>query len=444
MMDEIQLTVADVMTPTTVALARCDTVAAAAELIRREHLAGLPVVEENQIVGFVAPLQLLLEPAYRPVGDVMIQGLTPATPALTLLQAHALMTRQRVEVLPVIEDGEIVGQISVTAILRSQGQQTDPLTGLPWAAALRSWASAALAHGEEITMLFIDLDDFGEVNKALGHVTGDDILCAIARLLGSLVDPATDLLCRYGGDEFTIATTRGGDSARDLARRIQHTVVLPIELGETRRPITASVGTAGGRRAEGRKRDHIAATVEDLLALASHASTAVKRAKGTGGPGPPLDEPAGTAVRPEPEGGHERNGGGEARLRLVEVLVDADQGGYAATVTLRLGTREGVGSATGSVRGRGIMFVVGEAMLVAIRRTIGERHAYVLEALVEVPGIEKLVVAVLSGEVNASGGFVGAARAPDLPHAVAKAILHALNRPLARTLAEYLGSDPSR
>lgn len=435
-MGEIQLTVADVMTPTTVALAPRDTVAAAAELIRREHLAGLPVVEGNQVVGFVAPLQLLLEPAYRPVGDVMIQGLTPVTPALTLLQAHALMTRQRVEVLPVIEDGEIVGQISVTTILRSQGQQTDPLTGLPWAAALRSWASAALAHGDEITMLFIDLDDFGEVNKALGHVTGDDILCAIARLLGSLVDPTTDLLCRYGGDEFTIATTRGGDSARDLARRIQDTVVLPIELGETRRPITASVGTAGGRRAEGRKRDHIAATVEDLLALASHASTAVKQAKGIGKSGPPRDEPTGTAP--------ERHGDGEARLQLAEVLVDAGQSGYAATVTLRLGTREGVGSATGPVRGGGIMFVVGEAMLVAIRRTIGERHAYVLEALVEVPGIEKLVVAVLSGEANASGGFVGAARAPDLPHAVAKAILHALNRPLARTLAEYLGRDPSR
>ncbi len=443
MMDEIQLTVADVMTPTTVALAPRDTVAAAVELIRREHLAGLPVVEENQVLGFVTPLQLLLEPAYRPVGDVMIQGLTPVTPALALLQAHALMTRQRVEVLPVIEDGEIVGQISVTAILRSQGQQTDPLTGLPWAAALRSWASAALAHGDEITILFIDLDDFGEVNKALGHVAGDDILCAIAHLLGSLVDPTTDLLCRYGGDEFAIATTRGGDSARDLVRRIQHTVVLPVELGEGRRSITASVGIAGGRRVEGRKRAHIAATVEDLLTLASHASTAVKQAKGTGESGPPRDEPARPAVRPEPEGGSERNGDGEARLRLVEVLVHTGQGGCAATVTLRLGTREGVGRATGPVRGRGIMFVVGEAMLAAIRRTIGERHTYVLEELVEVPGIEKLVVAVLSGELNASRGFVGGARAADLPHAVAKAILDALNRPLARTLAEYLKSNPS-
>lgn len=99
------------------------------------------------------------------------------------------MTRQGVEVLPVVDAGNVVGQLSMASVLRAQGQQTDPMTGLPWATALRSWATNALKRGHEISILFIDLDNFGEVNKVLGHVAGDDLLRSIAHLLGSLIDP---------------------------------------------------------------------------------------------------------------------------------------------------------------------------------------------------------------------------------------------------------------
>lgn len=144
------------------------------------------------------------------------------------------MTRQGVEVLPVVDAGNVVGQLSMASVLRAQGQQTDPMTGLPWATALRSWATNALKRGHEISILFIDLDNFGEVNKVLGHVAGDDVLRSIARLLGSLIDPSTDLLCRYGGDEFAVATTRRADDVRALGSRIENQVVIPVDMGAFR------------------------------------------------------------------------------------------------------------------------------------------------------------------------------------------------------------------
>ncbi len=430
-MNDTLMTVADVMTPATVSVAVRETVVTAAELMRRHALPSLPVVEGSRVVGLVTPLALLREPAYRTVADVMTRDVTPATPGLTLLQAHALMARQGVEVLPVVEGDRVVGQLSLAAILRAHGHQTDPLTGLPWATALRAWAGAALAHGREIAVLFIDLDNFGIVNKTLGHVVGDDILRSIAYLLSSLVDVSSDLLCRYGGDEFAIATTRQEDEARALAQRVAETVTLPVEMGNATRRVTLSVGFAGGRRAEGRAPAHVAATVDDLLTLASRASTAAKEA----------------AERLSPRGGWDtagaqRPGLAEARLRLSEVTVYAGPGGSTAAVTLRLGTREGIGRATAPVRGRAIPYLVAEATLAAIQQTIGDQHTYFLEELTELPSdAGKLVVAVLTDGPASPRRLVGGASAPDLPKAVSKAILDALNRALARTLAEYLQRD---
>ena len=433
-MNEALFTVADVMTPATASATAHDTVATAAMLMSQHALAALPVVEDGRIIGVVTPLQLLLAPPYRPVVEVMTADLTPAIPEHPLMQAYALMTRQRMDVLPVIDEGAVVGQISAAAILRRQSQQNDPLTGLPAATALRSWAMAALERGHEITILFIDLDQFGTVNKTLGHVAGDDMLCSVAQLLSGLVDARTDLLCRYGGDEFAVATMRQEGDARALMQRIQDVIVLPLSVDGEARHVTASIGIAGGRRVEGRKRAHIAATIDDLITLASRASTAIKEAKRVADPAT-LRSPA--ARESVPAFGNSAQPAGppqEARVRIVDVTVKTAQSGGSATVTLRLGARERVGRAAGHVAGQGIPYLVADATLDAIRQTAGKAQTYVLEELREIPtAAEKLVVVVLANPSSAPRGFVGSARAPDLAHAVVKAILAALNRSLART-----------
>ncbi|HEX4835713.1 MAG TPA: GGDEF domain-containing protein [bacterium] len=425
------LTVADVMMVDLASVAASETVVAASDIIRQHNLPGLPVAEGGQIVGVVTPLQLLRQPPYRKVSEVMTAGITPASPDLSLLQAHALLGTQRIDLLPVVQEGRLVGQISLATILRAIGQQTDPLTGLPWSTALRAWASASLGRGHEVAILFIDMDNFKLVNKALGHAVGDEILRSMAALLGKFVDVSTDLLCRYGGDEFAIATTRSAEEARALAQRLQESTTLPLEIGGETRAVTASVGFAGGRRIEGRVPAHAAATVEDLLTLASRASTAAK-------------ESADVAAR-RGTWSDEGSVAAEARLRLLDVKVHVEPSRCTATVRISLGAQEGTGSASGQIHGRGVSFLVADATLQAITETIGERYLYTVEELTEVPfETDRLVVAILRNGIEPFQRFVGGAHAADLPHAVSKAILDALNRVLARALADLLRHNAVR
>jgi IMP dehydrogenase len=444
MMNEASFIVADVMRPTTAFVDGRDSVVTAAKLLAQFNLAALPVVEHGRIAGLVTPISLLTAPPYRRAADVMIaRGVTAATPALSLPQAYALMGRQRLDVLPVVEDGRIVGQISAATILRVQGQQTDPLTGLPFSTAARAWAIAALERGHEVTVLFLDLDNFGAVNKTFGHVAGDNILCSVAQLLSELADVETDMLCRYGGDEFVIVTTRRKDDALALMRRIQDAVAVPVEGGEPGRRVTVSAGIAGGRRAEGRKRAHIAATVDDLLTLASRASTAAKEAARNALDGPAAGRTDVSATAPGAGGGTPPASlhAPEPRLRLIDVSVHADAEGATAAVTVALGRGEGVGRVRGALHGRGVLFLVAAATLDAIRRCAGDAHTYVLEELHEIPVAADALAAVVLADASAQHRtFAGAATAADLPHAVTKAILAALNRRLAR---ETQGPSPS-
>lgn len=432
------MTVADAMVATAESVNTHDTVATAAKKLTQHGLAALPVLDDGRVVGLVTPQQLLAAPPYRLVVDVMTPAVSPVAADLLLVQAYAAMTRQRLDVLPVVEDNKLVGQITAATILRKQGQQSDPLTGLPSAAALRAWATAALAHGNEVSLLFIDLDHFGAVNKTLGHVAGDDMLVAVAELLGGLVDDRTDMLCRYGGDEFAIATTRREPEARELAQRLQAAVVLPVDMTDGLRRVTASIGLSGGRRTEGRARAHLAATVDDLITLASRASTAAKEAKRAAA----AAERVGTFGYGHGEALSAPGAGREVRLRLVDVTVRSDEAGSEVEVVLRLGARDGIGRAAGRVHGQGIFFLAAEATLDAVRQTAGEDQAYTLEEFTEVPTTdERLAVIVLAKRSNGAAAFVGSARAPDLTRAVVKAVLDALNRPLGRTLAQRLAAQ---
>jgi two-component system cell cycle response regulator len=105
--------------------------------------------------------------------------------------------------------------------------------------------SSARRAGTDVTVLMLDIDHLKEVNDRFGHMAGDRALCTIAsRILRAL--RVTDMLARYGGDEFVvIATGTGGDEARLLAERVLRAVEglqMGARGGTVR--ITASIGIA--------------------------------------------------------------------------------------------------------------------------------------------------------------------------------------------------------
>src|SRR5581483_270515 len=87
----------------------------------------------------------------------------------------------------------------------------DPLTGLANRTLLRDRLHHALARRERgaTAALFVDLDNFKQVNDAHGHATGDTVLAEIAKRLNTAVRPG-DTIARLGGDEF-VAVCEGID-----------------------------------------------------------------------------------------------------------------------------------------------------------------------------------------------------------------------------------------
>jgi diguanylate cyclase (GGDEF)-like protein len=119
----------------------------------------------------------------------------------------------------------------------------DETTGLPNRRRLEG-GIAALDQGENLAVLFIDLDGFKSVNDYLGHQQGDDVLREAARRLRSTVREE-DVVIRYGGDEFVVVyEVRNDTPVRDLADRIRDALQSPYPGIPAALSISASIGVA--------------------------------------------------------------------------------------------------------------------------------------------------------------------------------------------------------
>lgn len=153
----------------------------------------------------------------------------------------------------------------------------DSLTGLPNRQFvldnLRLELSRAKRAGQEISLLFFDLDGFKNVNDSLGHETGDALLIEVAkRVKGVLRDG--DLFARLGGDEFLILPDKNANetsNAQILAQRVITAMQQAILIDGIELQISMSIGIA------------LASDVDyDLSQLVGNADIAMYRSKARG------------------------------------------------------------------------------------------------------------------------------------------------------------------
>jgi len=172
------------------------------------------------------------------------------------------------------EVGKALERASRLIVSAEHRAQHDPLTGL----ANRALFAEMAAHqvelckrtGGRLSVLFIDLDGFKQVNDLHGHETGDALLCEVAaRLKGAL--RASDLAARVGGDEFAVLL-EGADhgAAAAIAAKLDEVLAAPHAIGGRSLAVPASIGAASCPDSGG--------SAEELMRLADAAMYRTKMA----------------------------------------------------------------------------------------------------------------------------------------------------------------------
>ncbi|MEU8244532.1 EAL domain-containing protein [Actinoplanes missouriensis] len=156
----------------------------------------------------------------------------------------------------------------------------DSLTGLANRVLFRNRLeqahAAAARDGSTLGVLFIDLDDFKEVNDTLGHAVGDQLLIAVAQRITATIG-AGSTAARMGGDEFAVLVGQchRPDAAEDVAARLVAALAAPIELADGE----GGVHLVSGAASVGVATNSEAANATEML---RHADLALYLAKGLG------------------------------------------------------------------------------------------------------------------------------------------------------------------
>jgi diguanylate cyclase (GGDEF)-like protein/PAS domain S-box-containing protein len=156
------------------------------------------------------------------------------------------------------ESGEIIGTFGITRDITAQIEAEralahqalhDPLTGLANRVALMDRLAQALVamerHPSRLAVLFIDLDNFKEINDSFGHYAGDLVLTEIGRRLTSIAR-RSDTIARLGGDEFVVLCPELDDRTgpEDIGSRIVCAIAVPYIDNGRDLSVTCSVGIA--------------------------------------------------------------------------------------------------------------------------------------------------------------------------------------------------------
>jgi diguanylate cyclase (GGDEF)-like protein len=92
----------------------------------------------------------------------------------------------------------------------------------------------------KLYVFMIDIDDFKSYNDTFGHPEGDELLRGVGEILKKNLR-ATDLVCRYAGDEFCLVVS---DLAQDDVQKVAQKIISAVEAFPFKRKVTVSIGIA--------------------------------------------------------------------------------------------------------------------------------------------------------------------------------------------------------
>lgn len=210
-----------------------------------------PLLNTQEVEAATRTLGLLNQQAedVRTELEGLRQDLTAARRDLSEVRQVELREANEHLVLAVLQAETIAENAATHVSELTLASQRDALTKIPNRALmldrLDNAMAAARRHGTRLAVLFLDLDDFKEINDTLGHVAGDEVLQQTASHLQSVVRDS-DTVSRYGGDEFLVLladVTHAADAAL-VAAKILSALADSIRVADHVLRLSASIGIA--------------------------------------------------------------------------------------------------------------------------------------------------------------------------------------------------------
>lgn len=237
------------------------------------------------LIGATMATMSAVDPVTYPISEaVLVYGSFVVTVLMLGWSGHQIaQLRQR--------ERETRNELSATLDQIQQRVNHDGLTGLHNRRYIQSVLAHHLARAERedapLALAMLDIDHFKQVNDQHGHATGDAVLAAFARVAQSVL-PATEVIGRWGGEEFLVLSTRGLSCAQLLAqvdrvrdRLLQEQLVVPTGALS----INFSAGVALHRRGDP------PSAVMDAADQALYAAKQGGRGRSAIAPVPPLTPP---------------------------------------------------------------------------------------------------------------------------------------------------------
>lgn len=214
--------------------------------------------------------------SYHPIADHYYR-LVSTLKLLSLQQDQQFNASENYVESVMVEFNEIIGKLMASVHELEFYSTHDPLTGLHnrryFNEILEYEIARASRHDYPFSIFLIDLDNFKDVNDTYGHLSGDELLQNLAKLLRSYLRKG-DILCRIGGDEFAaILTETPLENAKEVGELLRKMISSTIfnDLKGNRYHITVSIGVVNYPN-----------DAKDLMELLSNVDVALYQAKEKG------------------------------------------------------------------------------------------------------------------------------------------------------------------
>jgi len=267
--------VSDIMIKKNTVINAVDSLHKAQSIMLKENIDCLPVFENGQLIGLLTLNDIICSNPNRIVIDAMRSSFALLAPNTTIVEAVEILENNDAKALLVVDGNRILGIVTRMLLYIEYSKLLDTLTELYRSQYVYQKGEEFIRKDKDLSLIFIDVDKFGEIDKEYGHVFGDMVLKEMGVLLKENI-PDGIYLSRYGGDEFVLLSDFSIDKCKTIAAQIIRTISMHNFSNGIK--ITASAGIVS-RRSVNNKTVNVENVIANLINLASLASTKAKKEK---------------------------------------------------------------------------------------------------------------------------------------------------------------------